>query len=146
MASIHKEIVIEASPEHVWEAVRDVGAVHQRLTPGILLDARLQGDERVLAFAQGMVVRELIVDLDDETRRLAYAVVEGSRRTTYHHASMQVFANDESGSRLVWITDFLPHDQVRSIAAIVERGAEVIKQTLESSKPLAVEKSLLAEG
>jgi hypothetical protein len=146
MASIYKEIVIEASPEHVWEAVRDVGAVHQRLTPGILLDARLQGDERVLTFAQGMVVRELIVALDDETRRLAYAVVEGSRRTSYHHASMQVFADGESGSRLVWITDFLPHEQARSIAAIIERGAEVIKRTLESSKPLSGEKSLLTEG
>ena len=33
MACIHKEIVIEASPEHVWAAVRDVGAVHERLTP-----------------------------------------------------------------------------------------------------------------
>ena len=52
-------------------------------------------------------VRELIVALDDERRRLAYAVIEGSKRTTYHHASMQVFADDEGGSRLVWITDFL---------------------------------------
>jgi len=48
---------------------------------------------------------------------------------------MQVFARDEGGSRLVWITDFLPHDQAVSIAAIIERGAELMKQTLESSKP-----------
>jgi len=101
MACIHKEIVIEASPEHVWAAVRDVGAVHQRLTPGILVDTRLDGDERFLTFARGAVVRELIVALDDEARRLAYAVVEGSKRTTYHHASMQVFAQGEGGSRLV---------------------------------------------
>ena len=137
MACIHKEIVIEASPEHAWAAVRDVGAVHQRLTPGILVDTRLDGDERFLTFARGAVVRELIVAPDDEARRLAYAVVEGSKRTIYHHASMQVFAQGEGGSRLVWITDFLPHDQAVSIAAIVERGAEVMKQTIESSKPLA---------
>ena len=137
MASIHKEIVIEVPPEHVWAAVRDVGAVHQLLTPGILVDTHLEGDERVITFARGAVVRELIVTLDDEARRLAYAVIEGSKRTTYHHASMQVFAGDEGGSRLVWITDFLPHDQAVSIAAIVERGAEVMKQTIESSKPLS---------
>ena len=137
MASIHKEILIEASPEHVWAAVRDVGAVHQRLTPGILVDTRLDGDERVITFARDAVVRELIVAIDDEARRLAYAVVEGSKRTTYHHASMQVFAQGEGGSRLVWITDFLPHDQAVSIAAIVERGAEVMKQTIESSQQLA---------
>ena len=137
MACIHKEIVIEASPEHVWAAVRDVGAVHQRLTPGILVDTRLDGDERVITFERGAVVRELIVAIDDEARRLAYAVVEGSKRTTYHHASMQVFADGEAGSRLVWITDFLPHDQALSIAAIIERGAEVMKQTLESSQQLS---------
>ena len=135
MACIYKEILNDAPPEHVWAAVRDVGMVHERLTPGILVDARLQGDERILTFARGAVVRELIVALDDEKRQLAYAVVEGSKRTTYHHASMQVFADDKGGSRLVWITDFLPHEQATSIAAIIERGAEVIKQTLVSSKP-----------
>ena len=135
MASIHKEIVIEVPPEHVWAAVRDVGAVHQLLTPGVLVDTHLEGDERVITFARGAVVRELIVTLDDEARRLAYAVIEGSKRNTYHHASMQVFAGDEGGSRLVWITDFLPHEQAVSIAAIIERGAEIMKQTLESSQP-----------
>jgi hypothetical protein len=135
MACIHKEIVIEAPPSRVWAAVRDVGAVHERLTPGILVNTRLDGDERILTFARGAVVRELIVAVDDEKRRLAYAVVEGSKRTAYHHASMQVFADDAGGSQLVWITDFLPHDQATSIAAIIERGAEVMKQTLEASTP-----------
>jgi hypothetical protein len=135
MACIHKEIVIEAPPEHVWAAVRDVGAVHERLTPGILVNTRLEGDERVLTFAWGTVVRELIVAIDDERRRLAYAVVEESKRITYHHASMQVEASGSGGSRLVWITDFLPHDQATSIVAIIDRGAEVMKQTLEASMP-----------
>ena len=133
MASVRKEIVIEAPLEHVWNAVQDVGAVHQRLTPGILVDAQLDGDERILTFARGGVVRELIVAVDDEARRLAYAVIEGSTRVTFHHASMQVFTEGERSSRLVWITDFLPHEQAVSIAMIVERGAEVMKQTLESS-------------
>ena len=34
MASIRHEIVIDASPEHVWGVLRDVGAVHERLLPG----------------------------------------------------------------------------------------------------------------
>ena len=132
MASIHKEIVIEALPEHVWAAIQDVGAVHRRLTPGILVDARIEGDERILTFARGIVVRELIVDIDDEARRLAYAVIEGSERTTYHHASMQVFDEGSGNCRFVWITDFLPHNQASSIAMVIERGAEVMKQTLEA--------------
>lgn len=133
MASIHKEIMIAAPSDHVWAAVRDVGAVHERLTPGILIGTRLDGDERVLTFARGIVVRELIVAIDDEARRLAYAVVEGWKRTTYHHASMQIFADDEANSRLIWITDFLPHEQASTITMVIERGAEVMKRTLESS-------------
>ena len=65
MASIRKEISIQASPEHVWEAIRDVHAVHRRLAPGFVLDVRPDGDVRIVSFANGAVVRELIVDVDD---------------------------------------------------------------------------------
>ncbi len=131
MASIRKEILIEAHPENVWAAVRDVGAVHQRLVPGVLVDARLDGDARVVTFASGAVARELLVDVDDEARRFAYAVVEGPLRATHHNASMQVFANGEGRSRLVWITDVLPNDLAASISTLVEQGSAAMKQTLE---------------
>src|SRR5207237_1326929 len=79
-----------ASPERIWDAVRDVGAVHERLAPGFVVDTRLQPGARVVTFANGLVARELIVDVDDEARRLAWAVV-GSPRLTHHNASLQVF-------------------------------------------------------
>ncbi len=129
MASIHKEILIEALPEKVWSAVRDVGAVHRRLAPGFVIDVRLERDSRIVTFANGAVVRELIVDIDDVARRFVYAAVGG--RTTHHNASMQVFAEGEERSRLVWITDVLPNDVAGPIRALVEQGADVIKQTLE---------------
>lgn len=129
MASIHKEILIEARPENVWAAVRDVGAVHQRLAPGFVVDVRLEGDARVVTFANGAVVRELIVDIDDVARRLVYAAVGG--RAAHHNASMQVFAEGEEHSRLVWITDVLPNEVAGPIRALIEQGAGVIKQTLE---------------
>jgi len=69
MASIRQEILIEATPEQVWAAVRDVGAVHLRLVPGQVVDTGLEGDTRTLTFANGAVVRELIVAVDDEARR-----------------------------------------------------------------------------
>src|ERR1700737_1503825 len=75
MASIHKDIPIDASPADVWAAVRDFGAVHQRLVPGFVLDARLDGDARIVTFANGTVSRELLVDCDDARRRLVYAVI-----------------------------------------------------------------------
>ncbi|QBD83597.1 SRPBCC family protein [Ktedonosporobacter rubrisoli] len=131
MASIRKEILIQADPEDVWAAIRDVGAVHQRLAPGFVIDAHLDGDARIVTFANGATVRELLVDIDDQARRLAYAAVGG--RTSHHNASMQVIALGENQSRLVWITDLLPNEVAPVISELVERGAATMKQTLEAS-------------
>jgi carbon monoxide dehydrogenase subunit G len=129
MACIRKEVVVAASPDLVWAAVRDVGQVHRRLVPGMLTSAHLEDGARVVTFANGVVVRELIVDLDDENRRFAYAAVGG--RTTHHHASIQVLPEGEDSCRLVWITDLLPQEMAGPIAALVEQGAMVMKRTLE---------------
>ncbi len=133
MASIRQEILIEATPEQVWAAVRDVGAVHLRLVPGQVVDTRLEGDSRTLTFANGAVVRELIVAVDDESRRLAYAVVGGRMPLLHHHASFQVFADGAGRSRLVWITDVLPHALAGEVRLRVERGAGIMKQALEDA-------------
>jgi len=130
MASIRKEIVIEASPKRVWDAVRDVGAVHERLAPGFVVDTRLEAGARVVTFANGLVARELIVDVDDEARRLAWAVV-GSPRLTHHNASMQVFDDGDRASRVVWIADLLPNEIAGTIAAMIEEGLGTMKKTLE---------------
>jgi carbon monoxide dehydrogenase subunit G len=129
MASIHKEIRIRAHPEKVWEAVRDVGAVHTRLAPGFVVDTRLEADARVVTFANGLVARELIVDIDDDARRLVWAVVGG--RLTHHNASMQIFADGAEHSRAVWIADLLPHVLAGDIGAMIEQGLGVMKKTLE---------------
>src|SRR6266542_7171779 len=129
MASIRKEISIEASPEDVWDAVRDVGAAHKRLGPGFLVDCRPEGDARIVTFANGMVVRELIVDIDDEARRFVWAAVGG--RLTHHNASMQVVADGVGRSRLVWIADLLPHELAGHIGGLIEQAAAVIKPTPE---------------
>ncbi len=130
MASIHKEMLIKARPEDVWAAIRDVGAVHQRLAPGFVIDTRLDEDARIVTFANGAVVRERIVDIDDQARRFAYAAVGG--RTTHHNASMQVFAEGSKHCRLVWITDLLPNEVAATINELVEQGARAMKQALEA--------------
>jgi carbon monoxide dehydrogenase subunit G len=132
MASICKEVLIDAHPDEVWAAVRDVGAVHQRLAEGFVVDTRFDGDARVVTFVNGLVVRELIVDVDDTARRLAYAAVGG--RATHHNASMQVFADGPGRTRLVWITDVLPNEVAGPIGALVEQGARAMKQTLERAR------------
>jgi carbon monoxide dehydrogenase subunit G len=129
MASIRKEFLIEALPEEVWAAVRDVGALHTRLAPGFVVDTRLDGDARIVTFANGVVARELIVDVDDAARRLVWAVVGG--RMSHHNASLQVFSTAEGATRAVWIADLLPHELAGPIGAMVEQGAAAIKRALE---------------
>ncbi|MGW7007892.1 SRPBCC family protein [Streptomyces sp. NPDC054933] len=130
MPHIRKEFLIDNAAENVWAAVRDVGAVHRRLAPGFVTDTRLEVDTRVVTFANGVVVHELLVDIDDDARRVAYAVVDGTLTPKHHHASMQVFADGEERTRFVWITDVTP--DAGPIAEMVDQGARVMKQTLET--------------
>ena len=129
MASIRKEISINVPPEEAWSAIRDVGALHTRLVVGFVTDCRLEGDARVVTFANGVVAHELIVDLDDEARRLVWASVGG--RLTHHNASAQVFAESEARSRVVWIADLLPNEMAPAIDAMIEQGMVAMKRTLE---------------
>jgi hypothetical protein len=131
MASIRKEISINVPAGQLWDAVRDVGALHTRLVPGFVTDCRLEDGARVVTFANGVVARELIVDLDDEARRLVWSAVGG--RLTHHNASVQVFDEGSAACRLVWIADLLPHAMAPAIAAMIEQGLQAMKTALESA-------------
>jgi len=130
MASIRKGILIEARPEDVWAAVRDVGVPHERLVPGFVVATSLEEGARVVTFGNGLVARELIIDVDDQARRFVWAVV-GSPRLTHHNASMQVFADGEGRSRVVWIADLLPNEVAGDIRALIEQAMSVMRRTLE---------------
>jgi len=129
MASIRREIRIATRPEKVWDAVRDIGNIHKRLVPGFVADCRMEGeDARIVTFGNGLVVKEIIVDLDDSSRRLCWTAK--SERMTHHNASMQIFA-DGDGARAVWIADLLPNEVAPAIGAMIEQGMGVMKKTLE---------------
>jgi carbon monoxide dehydrogenase subunit G len=132
MASIRREIRIDARPQTAWAALRDVGALHHRLVPGFVTDTRLEEGARIVTFGNGLVVRELIVDVDDAARRVAWAVVGSAM--THHNASAQVFADGAAGCRFVWIADLLPNEIAPEIAVMIDQGMGVIKQTLERAE------------
>jgi hypothetical protein len=130
MASIRLEMNLRADPWNVWDAVRDVGAIHTRLAPDFVTDVTMDGDARIVTFANGMTAKELIVDVDDAARRLVWAVVEG--RPTHHNGAIQVFPNN-GGCRLVWIADLLPHELAKPIGAMMQHGMDAMKKKLESA-------------
>ena len=135
MASIQVETRIAARPQDVWAAIADVGAVHERLLPGRVAAVRIDGDVRILTMPGGYEIRELLVAVDHEHRRMAYAVQGGQRiELAHHHASFQVY-DDGEGSRLVWITDVLPHDRENEVRARVERAIVEMRTALEGTRP-----------
>jgi carbon monoxide dehydrogenase subunit G len=128
MASIHKDISLTASPAAVWDVIRDIGAVHTRFAPGFVVDTTMDGPDRIVTFANGFVAREVIVDVDQGRRRLAYSV--RSERIAHHNASFQVLA-DGKGSRLVWIADVLPEAAGVTVGAMMEDGIQAAKRALD---------------
>lgn len=131
MASIRREIQVAAAPVHVWDALRDVGRIHERLVRGFVTDCHLDGDARVVTFGNGMTVRERIVDIDDAQRRVVWSVVGAP--FTHHNASVQAFADGADRTRLVWIADLLPDELEIQIAAMIDQGMAAMKRTLEQS-------------
>ncbi len=112
-----------------WDALRDVGKVHERVAPGFVVATQMEEGARVVTFGNGMTARELIVSVDDDARRVVWAVV-GSPRLTHHNASVQVFP-EGAGCRVVWIADLLPNEAAGDIAGMIEQGMRVMKPTLE---------------
>ena len=131
MASIRHEFDVAAPTARVWDAFKDVGAVHTRLAPGFVTACRLEGSGRIVTFANGMTTRELIVDVDDRARRLVYSA--RSERLAHHNASFQVFETGPASCRIVWIADLLPHALAPAIAGMIEQGMAAMKMTLEGT-------------
>jgi carbon monoxide dehydrogenase subunit G len=131
MATITKSVDVASAPDQVWDAVRDWGHVHRRLCPGVLTDCVAEEGVRTVTFAGGLVARELIVAVDDPTRRLVWSVV-GSQLLSHHNGAMQVLAQGQ-GSRIVWTADLLPHDAAERVAGFMDLGCAAMKTTLEGS-------------
>jgi hypothetical protein len=132
MASITREIMLNTEAETVWAAVRDVGAVASKLAPGIVTQCTYEAGARHVTFANGLEIDELIVSVDDSTKRVVYAV---QGRAKHHQASMQVVSEGAKQSRLVWITDVLPDDAVMRFAKMMDQALPVIERTLGANAP-----------
>jgi len=129
MASIHRDIPLAAPTDDVWDAVRDFGALHTRLVPGFVRDTTLDGEARIVSFANGTTARELLVDCDGERRRLVYAVV--SERVRQHSASVQVVADGAARCRLLWTVDVLPHEIAPYMNAQMDLAAAAMHKAFD---------------
>ena len=127
MATIRRDISVDAPPEQAWTAVRDVGNA-QKLFAGVLTDCRLEDGARTVTFANGMVVRELIVAIDDDARRFAWSA--RGERFVHHNASLEVVPAADGTSRVVWTADVLPDELAPAVAGLMDMGAAAMQRTL----------------
>jgi hypothetical protein len=129
MASLQHELIIEVSPQQAWAALCEVGLAH-RLFAGVLVAGEFDGEVRTVTFANGMVTRERIIDVEDERRRVAYSVIAGTPMT-HHNASMQIVGESDGKCRLIWIADFLPNEFAEQMRPLMQQGARAMKANLE---------------
>lgn len=132
MALLRTEISIAAPPADVWDVIRDFAAGPLRMAPGFVVGCEADGDVRAVTFADGTVVHERFLALDDDERRIGYAVVGGSVRPEHDIAEMRVVP-EGGGCRFVWTHDVRPDDLGPGFQASMDRGAAVIRRTLEGS-------------
>ena len=132
MSSIREEVVIDASPDVVWDALRDVGALHTRLVPGFVTDTRLEPGARVVTFGNGQVVRELIVDIDETNRRVVWAIVDEPFR--HYNGAAQIIGESGGRCRFIWVTDLLPNELASQVAAMMQAGLRGLKDTFQGAR------------
>lgn len=133
MGSIRKELELDLPAQDVWDAVQDFGALHTRLVHGFVVDTQLDGEDRIVTFANGVQQREPLVSLDDEARRLVYTAVDSPMGTTHYNAAVEVSVDERGLTLLIWQVDFLPSSLATLLDAAMERGAQAMRETLEAT-------------
>ena len=125
MATIIREFTVERPATEVWKEVADVGNVNRLID--FLGEVTLDGDTRTCELGDAGQLEELIVSVDDERMRLAYAVTGSPFNLTHHHASMQV-QPDGAGSRLVWTTDLKPDEMAGAVTEPIDASVASIER------------------
>jgi hypothetical protein len=129
MGSVIKEIRINASPETVWGMISDFAEGPLQLGPGVFTECQLEEpDVRALTFADGTVARERLIARDEQARRIVWGWV--GDEVAHDNTSMQVFADGETGTRLVWIHDTLPDELTGWLSTAMDQMAPVFQQVL----------------
>ncbi len=132
MATVRKETVVDVPIAEVWDAARDFGSLDKRLATGYVTKCRLEGDDRIVSFANGDTFRERLISIDDTARRLCWTILDGP--WTHHNGVLEVFSDEQGRTQVVWTTDALPHDTKEMLDSAMEHGIHAIQQTLEKDR------------
>jgi hypothetical protein len=129
MGTIRSELKTAAKASDVWSAVRDIGALHTRLVPGFVVDTKLEPGGRVVTFVNGVTLREPIVSLDDDARRLVWTHEGG--RARHYNGALEVSELPDGLTSVVWTADFLPDDVHDYFSQAIDAGMAAMQRSLD---------------
>jgi len=123
MATIRKDVILEAPLDETWPAFAEFAAVDERVATGFVVGCEANDGGRTVTFANGLVANEQLVTMDRKAHRLAYSVKGG--RLSNHNASFQLEA-DGNRTRVVWQVDILPDGFAAAIDGMMEDGCKAM--------------------
>lgn len=106
MATINLETNLAVSADELWGKVKDVGSISAFLD--VISESSVDGDQRSCTMADGAVLAETIISIDDDLQRVAYTITDSPFGIEAHSASMQVTDLGEGRSMFQWTTDVKP--------------------------------------
>lgn len=123
MATIHKQFKINSPIDKVWEKMSDVSNIHTFVS--MLANSELQGDTRVCTTQDGAQIKELIVSIDSNQKRLVYGITESPFDLQFHSSSWQAIP-DGDATIFEWYTDVKPDEMADAMGQMIEGERENI--------------------
>jgi len=132
MAKIRNEVFINKTAHDVWGIVKKFG--ENCAWSNMLSDSKLEGDYRVCTLgenspAPGAILKEKLININDNLMRLEYSVTEAPFPVEFHNALIEVYP-EAKGSTVTWTTNVIPDE----LAAMFSPGFDA---DLKSLKTLA---------
>jgi len=129
MATHTAEASIARNADDVWNVLRDFGGLASYM-PGI--DAcTVDGDVRTIK-TMGVEIKEQLRDLDEDTRRLSYSVIESPMTNLVSHLATIAVDAEGDGTHLTYSVDVEPDELLPLFAGTYEGSVVALKKQFES--------------
>lgn len=129
MASAKAEASIARNPDDIWKVVREFAEIADYM-PGID-SCTVDGDVRTVG-TMGITVKEQLRELDDDTRRISYGIIESPMTNMVsHHCTISVDAEGD-GTHLTWTIDVEPDELLPIFQGVYEGSVAAMKEKFES--------------
>ncbi len=129
MATIRHHARIDRSPDEVWRAVADAGAISTWFP--LIEESSAQDGRRFCTLKGGGKLEEEIVTTNDELRRFQYRITAGDMPVEFHLGTVDVLPDGDS-SLVVYSTDVTPDEVAEQMDGVLAEGLAGLKQHLEA--------------